>query len=169
MRLYFFLLALIFIYSCNSKSPNAITDKWFEKTKQSILNYSLQDPDTVIKESGRSILLKSIKNGKLLIQKTFRSNRTLESETNFSDDGLFELRKEICPNERVSFEGIFYKGEAYGLSTWWNCNGSIIEQGIRYKSEKIGWWKEKNSKGEIIEINYGNTNYIDSISQSVFN
>ena len=62
----------------------------------------------------------------------------------------------------------FYRGSSYGLSVWSNCEGQLIEKGIRYKDQKIGIWKRWDEKGKLIEEkDYENIEKLDSMPSIV--
>lgn len=73
------------------------------------------------------------------------------SESYFSKDGNFELRRGFCENAAVSFEGITYKTSLYGPSTECFCSGKIKQQGHWFRGVKIGTWKTFNESGVIID------------------
>ena len=74
------------------------------------------------------------------------------------------MRKEICIDGSLVFEGIFYKKKSVGLSIWWHCeNHNKQQEGIRFGNEKIGTWKEWDENGVMTETIYDNKNLLDSL------
>jgi antitoxin component YwqK of YwqJK toxin-antitoxin module len=166
MRLYPLFIFFLTSFSCTTKQNHFDTDKWYEQTKNKILEMCNITPDSTFKEyydDGKVHVIKSFKNGHLISEKLFRGTGEQVTETNYSSDEAFQLRKEICEDGQISFEGIFYKGEAYGLSRWWRCDQSKIEEGVRFRSDKIGIWKKWNKDGQVTESNYRHENFLDSL------
>ena len=91
--------------------------------------------------------------------------RTYVGETRYSADKKFELRREIYPSGQLAFEGVYYNGNFYGLSTWWFENGQTREQGIRFNDQKISIWKTWDEQGNLLrKKDYNNTTLIDSLT-----
>ncbi len=142
--------------------------KWFEETKTQILKQSNLKPDSLTytypKDGYKEEHFYSSRS-QYRIKKYFQGK--LYSEVHYSSSGDFELRWELgCDTVHHSFEGIFYKGVAYGLSIWRHCDGQIYDVGIRYKGSQIGKWAERDKKTPLIIVNdYGNENALDSMPQ----
>jgi hypothetical protein len=156
----------VLLIRCSSNDSKSSSDKWSADTKAEILRQSdlrsdstsfTFNEDSTFKDEhfffgGHKFLSKGYKKGVLL------------SETRYSKDTNFELRREICDNGNFSFEGIVYKDHFYGLSTWRQCNGQLDHQGIRYNGEKIGVWRKWNETGKLIEEeDYDNVSKLDSM------
>lgn len=107
-----------------------------------------------------------LKGRKISVQRYNRGRLVIESV--FSEDGNFEFRREVCRSGNSGFEGILYKNSFYGLSTWYYCSvkSRIKLQGVRFKGEKIGVWKEWSRRGNLLEeIDYGRSELLDSLPQ----
>jgi antitoxin component YwqK of YwqJK toxin-antitoxin module len=156
----------LFLTRCASNDGKTSSDKWYEDTKAEILKQADLKPDsttltfyddsTFKKEhyfsGGHEYLLKGYYKG------------ILSLETYYSNDGNFELRREVCDNGNLGFEGIVYKDHFYGLSTWRYCDGQIDHQGVRHNDKKIGVWKKFDEAGkQIEETDYKNIEQLDSM------
>jgi antitoxin component YwqK of YwqJK toxin-antitoxin module len=153
--------------SCH-REQGAKTDAWFDRTRKEIIRQSdyMEDSVGVSYNHDSSFVSKYyyLKGRKMKVEGYNRGR--LVTETDYSEDGNFEFRREICKNGDSGFEGFFYKNEAYGLSTWYYCSvKSMIElQGVRYKNEKIGVWRKWSRRGRLLEeINYGKEELLDSL------
>ena len=141
-------------------------DKWYEDAKAEILKQSELKPDSTIITFDEDSTFKKVhlfSSGHEFLLKGYNKG-FLRLETRYSKDGNFELRREICNNGNYAFEGIVYKSNFYGLSTWFYCDGKIDHQGVRYNNQKIGIWKKFNETGkQIEETDYKNLEKIDSL------
>ncbi len=145
------------------------TTKWYEETKAEILRQSDMKADSSSLEynedstfNRESFYLKGHK-FRLIGSDT---NGGIGLETHYSKDGNFELRREVCENGTFRFEGIYYINKFYGLSTWSYCDGRPSQQGVRYKSEKIGIWKDWDETGKLTEEkDFGKKEKLDSMPQ----
>ena len=154
--------------TCCGISDEEKSKKWYEYTKDEILKQANLKADSIaivfIKDS-------TIREEYLFSElHLFKQNDyfldTLIVETYYSKNSNFELRREICRNGNYGFEGIFYKDNFYGLSSWWYCNGQLQSQGVRHNGEWIGIWKHWNEDGYLIsETDYHNTSKLDSMPQ----
>ncbi|HEY4063627.1 MAG TPA: hypothetical protein VGM30_17085 [Puia sp.] len=161
-----YILIILFLYSCTQKPKHLDPSGWYERTKALILSQSNLPTDSTSTEKyedGRNHKIKAFNNGHPTVEKWYRETGEQVVQKNYSRNGQFELREEICKDGKPGFEGIFYKGEAYGLSTWWRCGKSKEEEGIRYKDEKIGVWKNWDDNGKVTETDYKKSDLIDSL------
>ena len=138
-------LLLSMIIGCNKKHIDS--QKWYDDTKAEILKQANLKADSISdfydKDSSRKCQYSYLK-GHLFRECTIKKEGTHGGiDFYFSKDGKFVLRREICNNDTILFEGIYYQGGFYGLSTWWkNCDKrQIRSQGLRYKSSEIGIWQ----------------------------
>ncbi|MDB5198469.1 MAG: hypothetical protein JWO92_432 [Chitinophagaceae bacterium] len=165
MRLILSLFLVAILSGCFPQNKTSEAIEWYKETKGSILKDS-DDPTTVslidYYENGKLKKVSSIKNGQPIVIKYYRIEGEQSAETHFSPDSKFELRKELCADGSLTFEGIFYKAQAIGLSTWWKC-GRIEKQGNRWNGERIGVWKEWDENGLAKEVDYKNDDKLDSI------
>lgn len=166
-RIYFFLMTVVFFHSrCASKAGKTLSASWYEFTKAEILKQADLSPDSIISSynedrsfkkehyfsGGHEYLIRGYDKGILCI------------ETHFSKEGSFELRRELCDNGNLTFEGIAYKKHFYGLSTWRYCDGQLMQQGVRYDDKKVGVWKTFDQKGrQIEETDYRSIAQLDSM------
>jgi antitoxin component YwqK of YwqJK toxin-antitoxin module len=160
-------LTLISLLSCKDSENKFDPDIWYKDTKQAILEQSDKPADSTQTENypgGKPHKVKVFSHGLLAVEKLYRETGKQSAETRYSNDGLFELRREICPNGKTAFEGVFFKRNAYGLSIWWGCGEHKQEEGIRYKNEKVGHWKKWDSNGRESVSDYGNSELIDSLA-----
>ena len=163
-----YILIVLLLSSCTQKPKPLNPYHWYWETKSFILSESNLHADSTSVEKygdGKTHKIKSIYRGHPTIEKWYRETGEQVAQINYSRDGQFELRKEICKDGKPAFEGIFYKTEAYGPSTWWKCGKSKEEEGVRYKDRKIGVWKYWNNNGKVTETDYKNDNLIDSLLQ----
>jgi antitoxin component YwqK of YwqJK toxin-antitoxin module len=161
----YFLIILLFC-SCNQRPNPFNPNDWYQERKERILSESnLPTDSTSIEryENGKAHKVKSFNHGHPTVEKWYRETGEQVVQTNYSRDGLFELRREICKDGKPLFEGIFYKGQGYGPSTWWRCGRSKEEEGVRFKDLKIGVWKYWDTSGKVSEADYKNGNIIDSL------
>jgi hypothetical protein len=177
MRITLFTIFLLALAACGGDSeknnagrttqaPVQLQD-WHAATKGKILaDYQLGTDSTAETpiENGRFLEINQYRQGKLKVKKITTLNKQTMYETIYA--GGFELRREYCGNEVVSFEGINRNGEFFGLSTWWHCNtGKMQKQGLKYRSKLFGkwsWWQEDGTLDK--EENYGLMNYLDSLN-----
>jgi hypothetical protein len=163
------ILLILFLASCTQKPKPFDPNHWYWDTKALILSESNLPSDSTVTEKyddGKTHKVRSFNHGHPTVEKWYRETGEQVVQTNFSRDGLFELRKEICEDGKPGFEGIFFKDRAYGLSTWWKCGKSIKEEeGLRYKDQKIGIWKYWDSSGKVTEMDYKNGDLLDSLPQ----
>jgi hypothetical protein len=136
---------IIFLVSCQANQDKIIAENWYEEIKAEILKQSKLIADSVITMNDKRDSLrrerKSFYHGAVFFSELFYKG-IKRGETYFSIERVFELRREICENNLISFEGIFINGEAYGPSTWKYCNGNLEKEGIRFKNKHIGIWYE---------------------------
>lgn len=154
------------LFSCHSKKEKIDPDIWYSQTKDFILTESNLPTDSTATEyfaDGNQQKVKLFNNGHPTVEKWYQVTGEQIAETKYSRDGQFELRKEICQNGQIAFEGIFYKTNPYGLSTWFGCTKIKQKEGIRFKDKKVGIWKSWNDKGEVTETDYKNIELIDSL------
>ncbi|RAJ77609.1 hypothetical protein CLV59_107377 [Chitinophaga dinghuensis] len=159
------ILASLILSSCGQPQTRVAHELWYKNTKERILQQSSQEPDSVRYTFNQDSTLKTAwqyHDKHLMTKKGFQQS-IFRFEINYSKDGLFELRREMCENGKLAFEGIFYKNEAYGLSTWYDCKGNPINQGVKYKDQSIGSWKSWKKPMETpAEMDYGNNLPLDS-------
>lgn len=156
---------LLLTSSCGQLNNSHETDNWYEDTKQLIVENAESKPDSsMIFFGNQKFSVISYKNGLHIKQNNYCKNTTLCGETLFGKDTTLELRREIYPNGQYAFEGIYYNGYFFGLSTWWYDNGQIRKQGFRFKNSKIGTWREFDKDGKVIaESDYNNLDKLDSL------
>ncbi len=170
---YCFLFLITLFFSCDNNDIKTDSkaktreEKWYDDTKATILEQSDIKPDSVIyivnNQETNYKRQYTYSKGCNFIERAFRKDKIV-FEKYYNTVGDFELRREICDNGTYGFEGIFYKGYPYGISTWRNCDGKIDHQGVRFKDKRIGEWREW--KGEvIIGTYYGNKEMLDSMPQ----
>ena len=159
--------AMVYMRISNSQGSKHLNAyHWYTSTKSIILSDSNAYTDSTSLEKypdGKTHKIWSYNHGHPTVEKWYREAGEEAAETNFSHDGLFELRKEICKDGNPLFEGIFYKDHAYGPSTWWRCDSTIDEQGIRFNDREIGVWQYWDSSGKVEKINYHREELIDSL------
>jgi hypothetical protein len=161
-----YLFALLLLSSCTLHPKPSDPEKWYRETKEIILSESSLPTDSTATEKyadGTIHKAKSYNHAHPTVEKWYRETGEQVVQTNFSRNGLFELRREICKDGKPGFEGIFFQGNAYGLSTWWRCGKSKEEEGIRYKDQKIGVWKTWDVGGKLSATDYGHVNLMDSL------
>ena len=149
--------------SCNHdrKIPS---QKWYTETKTEILKESELQPDTTVTNVIDSVFTeKHLLNKSHEFKKLGYKKGKLGLEIYYSTNGDFKLVRELYNNETL-FEGIAYKDQFYGLSTWKNVNGFLSEQGVRYKNNKIGIWKRYDENGvRKDDTDYKQQEFIDSM------
>jgi hypothetical protein len=164
--LHFIFASFIIFYSC-TKKQSLDPRIWYNHTKSVILKNSMVRPDSIVGKTlnNSSWVLTFSSRGKTYRELRNNSLSRVHADTYYGKNHDFELRREICQNGTISFEGIFYKKLAYGLSTWYeNCDSSKIkEQGVRYKSGAIGIWKIRNDNGRLVEEDHNNSDKLDSM------
>jgi antitoxin component YwqK of YwqJK toxin-antitoxin module len=160
--LYFFLLSLTV---CSCKQKHKKPTEWYNETKAEILKESQLKADSVSNDTDRGLISKRYYHKGHEFMRKY-GKMPPGAEIRYSLDGTFEFRKEICGNGTQGFEGIVYKGQFYGLSTWWHCNGKLEEQGIRYRDNRIGIWHWYDTIGKEIKTeDEGRMDLIDSLPQ----
>jgi antitoxin component YwqK of YwqJK toxin-antitoxin module len=151
---------------CVNNDTKTAAHKWYEDTKAEILKQSNLTPDSttlILNEDSSFKKEHYFSAGHEFLLKGYNKD-VLRLEIRYSNNGDFELRREICENGNYAFEGIVYKSNFYGLSTWRYCDKSIDHQGIRYNGQKIGIWKKFDEKGKLTEeIDYKNIEKLDSM------
>lgn len=157
---------VLLLACCASHDGRTSTNKWYEETKAEILKQADLIPDSINLTYNEDRTFKEehyFSGGHEYLFKGY-NNEILRIEAHYSIDGNFELRREICENGNWGFEGIVYKGNFYGLSTWRYCNGQIDHQGVRHNDLKIGIWKKFDETGkQIEESDYKNIEQLDSM------
>jgi len=139
---------------------------WNEFTRGQILIKSSEASDSSSRElygNGNTHVVRFFKNNRLTVTKVFDVNGEQLSQINYSDDSLLNLRWDMCKNNQVNYECIFYKGDAYGLSRKWGCDSSMQEEGFTFKNERFGIWHVRNDMGKITVINYKKYSLVDSL------
>jgi hypothetical protein len=167
--------AVLFLFtSCGKSKPQKPKDAqtWFDYTKSVILEqaetkmdnttYTFTDDQSVEHiQLGKHEIMRRIYNKK---DTSMVWGRDWNAIFYFSTNGDFEYRQEICKDGTLLFEGIVYKGEFYGLSTWRYCDTKkLMMQGVRYKNQKIGIWKSWDKDGNLSETNYNKLELLDSM------
>lgn len=168
MRLHFLpfmSLILLGLAGCNSYDSWA-QQRWYDDSKSSVLEQAGLPEDSSSTTYSRDSTQRteiSYRHGRQLIKRHYR-HQNLAVEILYAQTNTFELRREVCTDGSLAFEGLFVDGDAYGLSTWWSCNNQLRQQGIRYKGEKIGNWitREEGIAGTVL-TDYGRTAFITSM------
>lgn len=145
------------------KEIHNLLDEWTVKTKAEIVLQSDLTADNIIKEPGENNRIKErhFYKGHTFLNRIYKDG-ILNVEVHFSKDGAFELRKELWDNGIVAFEGIFYKGDAYGFSVWRFRNGDLNQIGTLFNNERISIWKEWGKDGQLVsEHNYENKDNLE--------
>lgn len=149
-----FRLVLLMALAAGLSAAAPVDQKaWFEKTKATILRQSKMNADSVGQQLSDDLVRRtemSYREGHLYLKKTYRQN-ILVQVAYFDQSGEFELRRELCPNGKFRFEGIFVKGEAFGICTWFFCTGKTEKQGVRYRGKDVGIWKFYDENGRVTE------------------
>jgi antitoxin component YwqK of YwqJK toxin-antitoxin module len=160
-----FCIAFLYI-SCNTPSAD-IGIEWSKTIKQKIIEDSSIASNHMKIDSSEGkywnleIYRDEIKTKQFRIHSITKD--TLVS-IYFSQDQNFELIRELCPTGEISFEGIRFKGVHIGLAEFHYCNGQLKEQGLRFNDEDVGFWKEWNEKGELVnEIDKGNAKLLNKL------
>lgn len=160
------MVVALFLTRCASNDSMSSTEKWYENTKATILKQSDLKPDSTTLTFNEDSTFKkehSFSGGHEFLLKGYNKG-ILRLETHYSKDGNFELRREVCDNGNFGFEGIVYKSNFYGLSTWRYCEGQLENQGVRYNDQKIGIWKNFDKTGkQTDETDYKNIEKLDSM------
>jgi len=160
------MLLVLPMFSCSTNDTN----EWFNRTKKEIIMQSSYKEDSVdvSYNNDSSYVSKSYYLQGRKIRAQHHNKGRLAIESFYSEDGLFEFRREVYRSGDSGFEGILYKNEFYGLSTWYYYSGKsrIKLQGVRFKGEKIGVWKRWSRRGRLQEeIDYGRKKLLDSLPQ----
>ncbi|HQQ82671.1 MAG TPA: hypothetical protein PK059_05735 [Cyclobacteriaceae bacterium] len=149
-----FRLVLLMALAAGLSAAAPVDQKaWFEKTKATILRQSKMNADSVGQQLSDDLVRRtemSYREGHLYLKKIYRQN-ILVQVAYFDQSGEFELRRELCPNGKFRFEGIFVKGEAFGICTWFFCTGKTEKQGVRYRGKDVGIWKFYDENGRVTE------------------
>ncbi|PBQ34210.1 hypothetical protein CNR22_21365 [Sphingobacteriaceae bacterium] len=145
-------------------------DSWYEETKAEILKQAALKSDSIgflfNSDSSKKKEMHFFK-GHMFLAKFYKKGAPT-SESYFSKDGNFELRRLFCENAIVSFEGIAYKTSLFGPFTEYYCSGKIKLQGFRFQSEGIATWKTFNESGVLVdESNLKNHSLLNSLPQIV--
>jgi hypothetical protein len=154
---------ILLLVSCTRDIYNDSLE-WYEEIKAEILKQSDLEADSVHTEvNGTWRKEHSYNNGRKFLVRNFNDGN-LRTETFYSTNSDFELRREICDRGLVAFEGIFYRGDAYGPSTWYKCDKKMTLRGVRYKGKEIGRWKIRNYHNDKLEDkDYGREELVDSL------
>jgi hypothetical protein len=159
--------AVMLIASCSEQKPfNA--EQWFQENKEIILAQATAPTDSVMRRNWSNDSPEReffYRQGMLVVEKRYRDTGFPAIEKYYSNDGDYEFRREFCPDGSVSFEGIYYKGFGYGMSTWWGCGVPTQERGVRIKDKKVGNWLTIDSKGTQGQTDYGNEQLIESLKE----
>jgi antitoxin component YwqK of YwqJK toxin-antitoxin module len=149
-----FRLVLLMALAAGLSAAAPVDQKaWFEKTKATILRQSKMNADSVGQQLSDDLVRRtemSYREGHLYLKKIYRQN-ILVQVAYFDQSGEFELRRELCPNGKSRFEGIYVRAEAYGICTWYFCSGKIEKQGVRYRGKDVGIWKFYDENGRVTE------------------
>ncbi len=160
------IIIVLILPGCHSPSSSTFNDRsqeWYDQTKKEILVQSdLKEDSTASTLNNGSGWEQSYYHGHLFQGKCYGKGM-LTYETHYSRDGLFELRREVCVNGSISFEGIVYRKGFYGLSTWWYCNRHLKSQGVRFMGKSIGKWKKWDENGKVSITESGRYSAIDSM------
>lgn len=163
MRRLFILLSLFpSLLSCEDSAKDNV---WYSTTKKRIEADSdkLIDSASYEKVNEEIVAWTYFAKGKRIKLEFVNERNGMKGLALFDSTQQFELRQEICDKE-LTFEGITYKGEFYGLSKWWNCDGQLIKRGNRYKSKKIGKWESWDEDNKLAVEQYGNERLLDSLA-----
>jgi antitoxin component YwqK of YwqJK toxin-antitoxin module len=165
-----FIMIEILLSHCACNNLKTSPNKWYEETKAEILKQSEYKPDSTTFTFNHDSSYRRAHfffHGQEFLMKGYNKGH-LRLEIHYSKDRNFELRREWHDNGIWGFEGIVYKKDFYGLSTWRHSNGQIEEQGIRCRNEKIGIWKTWSKEGKIIEqTDYKNIGKVDSMPKII--
>ena len=160
-----YILIIALLTHCTNHDRKEQSNKWYLETKTEILKQSNLNADSTSQtfNEDKSYLTEDYYSfGHKFLTKGY-NNTIPRLEIHYSKDGNFELRRELCDNGNLGFEGITYKEHFYGLSTWRRCNGTLDQKGVRFNDQKIGIWKEKALWGQYKNTDYGNYNKFDSM------
>ncbi|MFB6456870.1 hypothetical protein ACE38W_16480 [Chitinophaga sp. Hz27] len=158
------ILSLPIFAACQRQQTTVAHQQWYEHTKNTILEQAATPPDSITysfnEDSTHKVVM--LYHDKHLLATRGFDHDILRYEIFFSKDGNFEFRRERCENGNPAFEGLFYKNEGYGLTTWF-AEKRLKEQGVRFKSQRVGIWKlwtKENKEAE--EKDYGGDAAIES-------
>jgi hypothetical protein len=126
---------------CNSYAQWA-QRRWYEQTAARILDQARLQPDSVglAFSADSTRRTESLYAAGKLFRRRFYDQQILRAEFYYAQTNDFELRRELCEEGGCAFEGIFVADQAYGLSTWWDCNRQLRKRGVRYGGEPVGEW-----------------------------
>ena len=148
-------------------------DPWTVKMKAKILaDFSLGTDSTLTKELPDGIFyeLKKYRQGHLVLQqiKSKQGDLTV-TEVIYAGNGHFEIRREYCKNGQMAFEGIVSNDDFYGQSTWWECDGRVYRQGMKYRSKLFGkWYFDMTDSTKMRMDSYGLLEHYDSLDRMEF-
>ncbi|NIG55825.1 hypothetical protein [Chitinophaga sp. Cy-1792] len=163
-RLPILILSLPIFAACERQQTAVAHRHWYEHTKSTILEQAGMAPDSIAysyNEDSTHKVVEQYHDKHLLSTRGF-DHDILRYEIFYSIDRDFEFRRERCENGNPAFEGLFYKNEGYGITTWFAGN-RLKEQGVRFKNNRVGIWKlwtKENMEPE--EKNYGGDAAIES-------
>ncbi len=165
------MILAIILNSCDTADYKTQAETWYNETKAAIFKQSDQQADSTITLYNADSSYQTVcpyAKGHLLLKRGF-NHGLLRMEVYYSQDSKFELRREVCENGKVGFDGIFYEDKPYGVSTWNYCNGKTQEEGIRISDQKIGVWRKWDANGMLLDEkdyhNLGKLNQLPLISK----
>jgi len=157
------ILCIAFISGCKRRSG------WYEEARTRLAAVASEGTDSTVQrpsaDSTRTTECFFSGGHRTISRDYYRDSRWI-GETVYSRDGRFELRREICPTGQTTFEGIFYGGHYYGLSSSWACGDTLRldQEGVRYRDQKVGTWKIWNDSAKTWKTrDYGHENLLDSL------
>ncbi len=160
------MLGAILFHACKTRTTPEDPQQWLDDMRRIIIeqsSFSIDSSSTEKYPDRKLHITKSFHQNRLMIEKWYREDGSPAVEKYYAENNLFEYRRELCLDGEIAFEGIFYNGKAYGLSTWWDCRKNKQEQGVRYADQKIGIWKEWKADGTEITTDYRHPELTDSL------
>lgn len=160
------LLAVFCLIQCQKQAP-LTPAAWYDALRTNIQSAADLKADTTHFQyladstfSHRTF----IRQGCIYREEWYGKAGDLQGISLFTTDGKFELRREICPDRSIGFEGILFKNKFYGPCTWWHCNGRMRQQGFRYANREVGAWRRWDENGALVDsIERGNRHLLDSL------
>lgn len=146
---------LLLLASCQHATEPSVAD-WYQLTKGAIQQQANLRVDSLYQNlapDSQRYFIEYFAQG-VKIRSDFYQQGELRAQTLYSSNGQFELRREGCADRRIAFEGIVFEGEHYGLARWWHCNGMLAEQGMRFRSVKVGRWEYYDRLGQLVTTEY---------------
>jgi antitoxin component YwqK of YwqJK toxin-antitoxin module len=155
MKYLILVTALVFIFSCRSKTE--VVEKFQDGNPKKVIEHI--DKNKLFEksyfENGHLKEVKYFEDGKQSGEHIYyREDGTKSAISNFKNGLRNGLSQELFSNGQIAFQGNLIDDKFEGVSIWYFENGKVHFVGNRHLDKDTGWWYYFNINGDTIRRSY---------------